>query len=197
MRFDSQEGSIAGAFVLGGGLAIILGLAAVSLFLGLLAVQQWRWARRSGYPGWVLVDVFCDTRRDTGTLVNGTGDFALVPGPTRNVLISLRRVRYLSLVLACGVALVAVAMWARAWTVSVSAAQGTAMLWSVPIFACYFLFFLLALPEWRVRRSERARVTGRTSGENVPPVKGELVQMWMASAERARKSLTGTGKKSE
>jgi hypothetical protein len=41
---------------------------------------------------------------------------------------------------------------------------------------------------------ERARVTGRTSGENAPPVKGELVQMWMASAERARKSLTGSQK---
>ena len=33
--------------------------------------------------------------------------------------------------------------------------------------------------------------SGRPSGENVPPLRGELVKMWMASAERARKSLSG------
>jgi len=193
VRVDNPEAGIAPAFVLGGSLAIIIGLALLSLFLGGVAAQHWRWARRSGYPRWVRVDVFCDTRRDTGTLVNGTGDFALVAGPTRSVLISLRRIRYGTLVVCFVLALVGAAFWVRGGLAG-SATQQAAMLWSVPIFACYLLFFLLALPEWRVRRSERARVTGRTSGENVPPVKGELVQMWMASAERARKSLTGSQK---
>jgi hypothetical protein len=196
LRAGGGEESILRSFVLGASLATVLGLTLLSLFLGVLAMQHWRWARGSGYPGWVITDVFCDTRRDTGTLVNGTGDFALVPGPTRSVLMALRRVRYGTLVLCFFLALAGAVAWTLDWVNAHSAvsSQGIAMLWSVPIFACYILFFMLALPEWRVRRSERARLTGRTSGETAPPLKGELVQMWMASAERARKSLTGTDK---
>jgi hypothetical protein len=61
----------------------------------------------------------------------------------------------------------------------------------MPLLALYVSYFLLGLPEWRVRRSERAKVAGRPSGEAAPPLRGELVKMWMASAERARKSLSG------
>ena len=61
----------------------------------------------------------------------------------------------------------------------------------LPLLALYALYFLLDLPERRVRRRERARTPGRTSGENTPPLRGELVKMWMASAERTRKSLSG------
>lgn len=196
LRADGAEESIVRSFALGASLATVLGLTLLSLFLGGLAVQHWRWARRSGYPGWVITDVFCDTRRDTGTLVNGTGDFAMVPGPTRSVLMALRRVRYGTLVVCFFIALAGAVAWTVDWMDANSAAssQGMAMLWSVPIFGCYLLFFMLAVPEWRVRRGERARLTGRSSGETAPPLKGELVQMWMASAERARKSLTGSEK---
>jgi tRNA A-37 threonylcarbamoyl transferase component Bud32 len=194
LRVSGSEPSIMRSFALGAGLAIIFGMAAMSLFYGLIAVQQWRWARRSGYPGWVIVDVFCDAKRDTGTLVNGTGDFAVVPGPERNVLIALRRFRYASLVLSAAFALTGIVFWIQGWLRAggSGSAQNVAMVWSVPILATYLLFFLLAVPEWRVRRSERAKITGRNSGENAPPLRGELVQMWMASAERARRSLTGT-----
>ena len=198
VRFDGDGTPIALAFVLGASLAIIAGLTLFSVFLGGVAVQHWRWARRSGYPRWVLLDVFCDTRRDTGTLVNGTGDFALVGGPTRSRLISLRRARYQTLVASFLLAIVAVALWIHAWLDgrAFATVQGVAMTWSVPILASYLLFFLLAVPEWRVRRSERAKITGRSGSDNgSPPVKGELVQMWMASAERARKSLSGTDRK--
>jgi hypothetical protein len=70
-------------------------------------------------------------------------------------------------------------------------AQSVAMRWALPILASYVLFFALGFPEWRVRRRERIKIAGRPSGENMPPLRGELVKMWMASAERARKSLGG------
>ena len=196
VRGNFGEASVIRSFVLGAGMALVSVFALISLFLAVVGIRHWSWARRSGYPGWVIADVFCDTRRDTGTLVNGTGDFALVAGPTRSLLMSLRRTRYFILVASAVLALVGAALWFRVWMASGDAAssQAAAMLWSIPIFACYLLFMLLGVPEWRVRRSERARITGRTSGENAPPVKGELVQMWMASAERARKSLTGSQK---
>ena len=195
VRAPGHDQSIFRSFALGASLATILGLTLLSLFLGLLAAQRWRWARGSGYPGWVLTDVFCDTRRDTGSLVNGMGDFALVSGPTRSVLIGLRRARYAALVAAFVFALAGITVWVLNWLDASGndSAQGVAMLWSIPILACYILFFMLAFPEWRVRRGERARLTGRTGAES-PPVKGELVQMWMASAERARKSLSGIDK---
>ena len=65
------------------------------------------------------------------------------------------------------------------------------MHWAPAILVTYVLFFALEIPEWRVRRRERIKIAGRPSGENVPPLRGELVKMWMASAERARKSLGG------
>ena len=71
------------------------------------------------------------------------------------------------------------------------------MHWSFPILAAYILFFASGFPETRVRRRERMRVAGRPSGENVPPLRTELVKMWMASAERARKSLSSEPAKGE
>lgn len=197
LRAPGADASILRSFVLGASLAIIFGLTAMSLFYALIAVQQWRWARASGYPGWVIADVFCDSQRDTGTLVNGTGDFALLGGPSRNRLIALRRVRYATLILAVVIALVAVVRWVVVWLGAGGSESGqeTAVRWAAPILTAYLLFFLVKLPEWRSRRRERARITGRPSGENAPPLKGELVQMWMASAERARKSLSGTQRK--
>ena len=194
LRAPGADASIIRSFALGASLAIIFGLLALSLFYGVIALQQWRWARASGYPGWVIADVFCDAGRDTGTLVNGTGDFALVAGPVRRRLIALRRVRYATQLIAALVALIGIVAWLLQWlrTGGAASAQEVAMFWAMPVLASYLLFFLLALPEWRVRRAERARVTGRPSSDRLPPLKGELVQMWMASAERARKSLSGS-----
>lgn len=194
LRVSGAEPSVVRSFLLGASLAIIFGLATMSLFYALIVAQQWQWARAMGYPSWVIVDVCCDSRRDAGTLVNGTGDFVLVPGPTRHVLLAMRRARYLTLVIAALAAMAGTARWVIAWLESGGslAAQDVAVAWAVPILLAYVGYVLLGVPEWRIRRRERANVTGRrSSGENAPPLKGELVKMWMASAERARKSLSG------
>lgn len=69
--------------------------------------------------------------------------------------------------------------------------QSIAVAWAAPLLGLFVLYLLLGFPEWRVRRRERPASPHRTSGENAPPLRGELVKMWMASAERARKSLAG------
>ena len=182
------------SFALGASLAIIFGCATMFAFYALVAVQQWRWAAGAGYPAWVVANVFCDARRDAGSLVNGTGDFVFVPGPTRSMLLALRRVRLWVQVLAALVALAGIGVWVAAW-VSAGGSEAVAHIATIaaaPLVALYGAYLLFGVPEWRVKRRERGRVAGRASGENVPPLRGELVKMWMASAERARKSLSGT-----
>jgi tRNA A-37 threonylcarbamoyl transferase component Bud32 len=182
------------SFVLGASLAIIFGLATVFVFYGLLAFQRWRWSVAAGYPSWVIADVFCDTRRDTGNLLNGAGDFVFVEGSTRHTMLLLRRARFVGQVVAAVVALIGVARWLAVWLMGGGSepASDVAWHWAIPLAVCFLAYFLLGLPEWRVRRRENIKVTGRTSGENAPPLKVELVKMWMASAERARKSLSGS-----
>ncbi len=194
LRAVGDSPSVIRSFMLGASLAIIFGLATMSLFYALLSVQQWRWAKSMGYPYWVVADAFCDTRRDTGTLVNGTGDFVLVQGPARRALLAMRRARYLTQVVGAVVALAGVSRWIAVWLNAGGSlsAQEVAVHWAAPILAAYLVYVLLGVPEWRVRRRERGSATARTSGENAPPLKGELVKMWMASAERARKSLSGS-----
>lgn len=193
LRRHGAEPHLLRSFVLGASLAIIFGLATVFVFYGLVALQRWRWSVSSGYPSWVVADVFCDSRRDAGNLINGTGDFAFVGGTTRQLLLRIRRTRLLIQILTAVVALVGVGTWITSWLMGGGSepAQDVAMLWAIPLLVLFVLFFALGIPESRVRRSERIKVGGRTSGENVPPLKGELVKMWMASAERARKSLSG------
>jgi tRNA A-37 threonylcarbamoyl transferase component Bud32 len=185
--------SVVRSFLLGACLAIIFGVFTMTLFYGLLGAQQWHWARNMGYPAWVIADVCCDSRRDAGTLVNGTGDFVLVEGPTRRALLAFRRARYLMQVVAAVVALAGVTRWIAAWmgTGGSRSEQDVAIRWAMPILGAYVVYVLLGIPEWRIRRRERANIGRRPSGENAPPLKGELVKMWMASAERARKSLSG------
>ncbi|MEX2179959.1 MAG: serine/threonine-protein kinase [Gemmatimonadaceae bacterium] len=195
LRQAGADTSVLRSAILGASFAIIFGLAALFLFYALVALQQWRWAVKSGYPSWVVSDVFCDARRDAGALVNGTGDFALVPGPMRSALLGFRRGRLWMQVAGALIAVTGMSRWVMAWLADggMTAAQGTASRWAIPLLTVYFAYFILGVPEWRIRRRERARVSGRPSGENVPPVRGELVKMWMASAERARKSLSGGG----
>jgi len=180
--------------VLGASLAIIFGLATVFVFYALLAFQRWRWSVATGYPSWVVADVFCDTRRDTGNLLNGTGDFVFVEGSTRRMMLLLRRARFVTQIVAAVVALAGVSRWLAVWLMGGGSEPGSdvAWHWAVPLAVCFVAYFLLGFPEWRVRRRENIKVTGRTSGENAPPLKSELVKMWMASAERARKSLSGS-----
>ena len=181
------------SFLLGGSLAIIVALALRVVFYLGLALQRWRWARASGYPSWVIADVFCDGPRDAGNLINGAGDFAFVSGPTRRNLLTLRRCQLAVQALATLVGLAGAGRWLSAWLAGGGAlsAQDVAMRWTLPLLAAFVLYFILGIPEWRVRRRERSKATGRAAGENVPPVQGELVTMWLASAEKARKSLAG------
>lgn len=193
LRRAGDEPHILRSFVLGASLALILGLTAIFAFYAILAFRKWRWAVKSGYPSWVVADVFSDGRRDAGNLINGTGDFALVPGPTRRLLLSLRRSRLMLQIGGAGIALLAIGRWLSLWLIAggSEAAQWVAMHWSVLLLLIFVFLFALGIPEARVRRRERLKVAGRPSGENVPPLRVELVRMWMASAERARKSLGG------
>jgi tRNA A-37 threonylcarbamoyl transferase component Bud32 len=192
LRRPGLEPQMLRSFVLGASLAIIFGLATVFVFYALLALQRWRWAASSGYPSWVVADVLCDAHRDAGNLINGSADFALVPGPMRHRLLALRRTRLILQIVAALIALAGVGRWLAVWLMAggSAAAQDVAMRWAIPIMLVYILYFIAGVPEWRVRRRERSKVAGRPSGENVPPLRGELVKMWMASAERARKSLS-------
>lgn len=193
LRRPGESPAVLRSFVLGAGLAIVFSMATVFVFYALLALQRWRWAVASGYPRWVIADVVADTRRDAGRLINGTGDFVLVPGPTRRALLALRRLRLLMLLVGAGVGLVGIVAWISAWLASggSDAAQGIAVRWAAAILVTYLLYFALDIPEWRVRRRERIRGSGAKSDDQMPPLRGELVKMWMASAERARKSLSG------
>ena len=181
------------SFILGGSLAIILALALRVVFHTVLALQRWRWAMASGYPAWVIADVFTDAQRDAGNLINGAGDFAFVGGPTRRNLLMLRRAQLAVQIFATVVGLIGVGRWIAAWIAGAGAisAQDVALRWTLPLLGAFVLFFILAIPEWRVRRSERSKVVGKPPSDNVPPVQNELVTMWLASAEKARKSLTG------
>jgi tRNA A-37 threonylcarbamoyl transferase component Bud32 len=188
----APEANLLRSFVLGASLALIFGLATIFAFFALIALQRWRWAAASGYPLWVVGDVLCDSRRDAGHLINGTGDFAFVQGPQRRELLGFRRVRLVVQVLAAVLALVGVGRWVTVWLLAggTQPATDVAFFWSVPLLALFVCYFLLGVPEYRVRRREHIKASGRPSGET-PPLKGELVKMWMASAERARKSLSG------
>ena len=199
LRTAGGEPSLVRSFGLGASLAMVFGLATMFLFYALLTLQRWRWAMLAGYPSWVVLDVLCDTNRDAGHLINGTSDFAFVTGRTRRSLLAFRRARLLVQVLAAAVALVGVTRWVAKWLMGggSDAMQSVAVDWAAPLLVLFVLYFVLGFPEWRVLRRERQPATQRTSGENVPPLRGELVKMWMASAERARKSLaedaTGRG----
>jgi tRNA A-37 threonylcarbamoyl transferase component Bud32 len=193
LRRPGAEPHLLRSFLLGASLAVVFGLASVFVFYGFLGLQRWRWAVASGYPSWVVGDVLCDSRRDAGSLINGTGDFVFVPGPLRRMLLRFRRARLITQAVAALVALVGVVIWIAEWLMAggASAAQSVATFWSVPLLGLFLVYFVLGVPEYRVRRREHIKnIAGRPSGE-AAPLRNELVKMWMASAERARKSLSG------
>jgi len=194
LRSSASEPSVMRSVVLGGGLALVLALGILFVVYAATALGKWRWAAASGYPAWVVLDVFCDTRRDAGSVINGTGDFVFVSGPTRRMLLRMRRARFVNHALATLVAFAGMAHWIIAWSMGAARepAQGVAIAWAAPLLLLFIMHFVIGIPEWRVRRRERTRVAGTTSNDKGPPLKSELVKMWMASAERARKSLSGT-----
>lgn len=193
LRPESTHAPLLRSFVLGASLAMIVALVTISMFYLAFAARKWRWAGASGYPSWVVIDVFCDTRRDAGSLVNGTGDFAFVPGPTRRRLLAMRRGRFVAHGVAAAVAIAGITHWLTVWVLDGASGPGKAVAigWAVPLLLAFAAHFALGVPEWRVRRRERSRAVGQGEEDRAPPLKGELVKMWMASAERARRSLGG------
>ena len=194
LRSFGGEPAVLRSFILGGGLALVFALASMFAFYAISALGKWRRASAAGYPAWVVLDVLCDTQRDAGSLINGTGDFVFVSGPTRRTLMRMRRARFATHAATTLIALVGITHWVIAWWMDGArgSAQGIAMAWAVPLLVLFITHFVLGTPEWRVRRRERSRASGSSGDDKGPPVKGELVKMWMASAERARKSLSGT-----
>lgn len=199
LRGSSGNTSMMHAFVLGASFAIIFAFAVMFVVYSLLALQRWRWAVASGYPSWVVADVLCDAQRDAGDLINGTDDFTLVPGAVRATLLGFRRTRLTLSVVAAVVAMVGIGRWLALWLASGGAAvdQTVTMIWAAPILLLFACFLIVGIPEWRVRRAERSKALGGAAQASASPVKGELVSMWLASAERARKSFTGRGKEKE
>lgn len=196
LRFSGRDGVIR-SFALGASLATIFGMAALFGLYAVLLLQRRRWAIASGYPRWVVADVICDSRRDAGDLINGVGDFALVPGAIREQLLSFRRWRFWIQVVGASIAIAGTARWVTAWLKGGGSTpeQTIAMLWAVPILAVFVTFMVAGVPEWRVRRAERAKALGGVSSTTVPTIRGELVNMWLASAEKARKSFSGGANK--
>jgi len=189
--------SIAHSFALGASLALIFGIAAMFFFYAVLALQRWRWAVSSGYPSWVVADVLCDAQRDAGDLINGTDDFTLVAGAVRANLLNLRRTRLMLSVGGAVAGMAGVGRWVSVWLDSggTNPSQSVAMFWAAPILLAFLLSLAAGIPEWRVRRAEHAKALGTAASSNAPPVRGELVNMWLASAERVRKSFSGVSGK--
>lgn len=97
------------ALVLVASVVVATSIAAAVRASGLAGV--FRHSRRAGYPWPVLFDVAWDYRSDTGALLNGTGDYALIPREQRERLLGLRRAQR-TVVVATLVAVVSVAaLW--------------------------------------------------------------------------------------
>jgi tRNA A-37 threonylcarbamoyl transferase component Bud32 len=198
LQFTGERAPVIRSFALGAMLTMIVGLSVMFFIYTILSLSRRRFAIASGYPAWVVADVICDSRRDAGDLINGAGDFALVPGAIREMLLSFRRSRFWIQILGAVIAMAGTAHWVTVWLRSGSSTPGQTMatLWATPILAAFVIFMLAGIPEWRVRRAERAKALGgavhRPSGRKV---RGELVNMWLASAEKARKSFSGSQKK--
>src|SRR4051812_27555116 len=75
LRRIGGEPNVLRSFLVGAGLAIVFSAATMFAFYVVLALRRWKWATASGYPIWVVADVLADTRRDSGNVINGTGDF--------------------------------------------------------------------------------------------------------------------------
>jgi uncharacterized membrane protein (DUF485 family) len=194
LRLPGLQPDVLRSLVLGAGLAIVFALFVVAAVYVAVVARRARWAMRSGYPAWVLTDVACDVRRDAGTLINGTGDFALVAGPTRHALLVLRRARMGVVALAAATGLAGVIAWLAAWLAGglSDAKTDVAVGWATAILVTYVLFFLCGAYEMRVRRHERGKGASGSSSD-APPLEGELVSSWLAGAEKARQSLGGRG----
>lgn len=193
LRSAGLEPDVLHSFVLGACLAIVFGLVAIAAFYAFILARRWRWAATSGYPLWVIADVACDVRRDAGSLINGTGDFAFVSGATRHTLLVLRRARSAMIGLSALVGLAGVIAWLASWLAAgaTDARTEVAIGWATAILVTYVVFFVCGLYESRIRRRERGRLTESPVSGDAPPLKSELVSMWLAGAEKARKSLGG------
>jgi len=197
LRFTGDQMQVIRSFALGAIMALIGVMSALFVVYVLLTVSRRRFAIASGYPAWVVSAVTSDSRRDSGDLINGTGDFALVPGAIREMLLGFRTWRFRIQMLAAVLAVAGAGHWVSAWIAAGRSSPGGALsvVWATPILAVLVIYLVAGIPEWRVRRAERAKALGgavaRKSG---PKVRSELVSMWLASAEKARKSFSGSQK---
>ncbi|MBI4499850.1 MAG: protein kinase [Gemmatimonadetes bacterium] len=172
---------------------IVMVIVDVALVLVVIvAFRAWRlasrlhWARRSGYPWPVLLDVALDSHPDTGALLNRTGVYALVSDGERQQLLRLRHLRAAFALGTVSFALAAPWLWFRAaqWlggpgggsttfvsTVEVLSLVVPALVGMIAILAC-------ARPEARVRRRGR-RGESLFEAKSLPAVKSELVTGWL------------------
>jgi hypothetical protein len=172
-------------------LDVVLVLMVVQAFRAWRLAVRLRWARRSGYPWSVLLDVAFDSRPDTAALLNRTGAYALVSDAERERLVRLRR-RCNAVVGATVVyALAAPGLWFRLaqWhltsgvpaTTMVSRSEAVLVL--LPAVIGLTAMFACWRPEARVRR--RGRRGAPWFGRRSPPaVKPELVAGWLGSVGR-------------
>ncbi len=163
-----------------------------------MALEGVHWARRSGYPLGVAIDVALDARGDTGLLVGGVGRYAALEAERGRRL--LRRRRWGAAVAAAGAVLTLMAF--LAWTAGAPwlpdlLYRGGAALQVMLLFAPALLG---GAGRWALGWEERA-LRGRAGVaeerllKRVPPVAPPLVAGWLASARvtapapRSRASL--------
>jgi hypothetical protein len=164
-----------------------LGLVPIVLSRAWTLARQLSWARRSGYPWRVLLDVAWDASSDTGALINGSGRFAIMEASLREHLLRLRRVSSAvesALPLLAALSLVT---WVIGWTGGRAAAGvvlpareaallfGPAILW---------LFTIAWLRRIEVRWGSSARAPSRPHWRKQPALRPELLDAWLMSAGR-------------
>lgn len=152
-----------------------------------LGVQLW-WARGSGYPWTVLLDVILDHRRDTADLINGTGAFALVPDGRRHTLRTLGRLRAATMAMAVGAAVLGPVAWALGLGVSAGSARwlvpSDAWMLVFPPLVCLLASGLFALPAWLVRNRSRYQRLMFPFRWRQAPVRPGLVERWLKGVDR-------------
>ncbi|MFN2399473.1 MAG: serine/threonine-protein kinase [Gemmatimonadaceae bacterium] len=173
----------------------LLGLCLVAIVIsaplvvrhGWRLADRMRWARRSGYPWQVLLDVAWDSDPDTAALLNRTGIYALLDGAERKRLLRLRRyeqtLRAATLLLAVAGPVLWLIGWSGGWSDSTtSVVPGVeALLIVAPALLGIFAVAWSRRAQGRIAARVRPRRARRLDH---PPVRAELVKAWLASALR-------------
>ncbi|MDQ3698876.1 MAG: protein kinase [Gemmatimonadota bacterium] len=172
-----------------------LSLVAITITVPIVARRGWRlasrmhWARRSGYPWRVLIDVAWDTGPDTAAVLNRTGIFALLDAAERARLLRFRRREQIWSAATLLLVAAGPALWLSGVTGGWSM-QATAVVSGVETLVIVAPALLGALGVLWCRR-EQARILARVRPRRsyfrrreLSPVRPELVSAWLASAGR-------------